>query len=120
CFFAGAYSIFYGDKLLTAKNPGADADRSLFLNSISCRRSRIAVRQRRQRCRFGHSPLQRDSFFAQRAAKLFEIDRFDQVQREANLLRPPKVFLHPITRKRDATEVRLKQAKFSKELQTGS
>jgi biotin synthase len=30
CFFAGANSIFYGDKLLTAKNPGADADRALF------------------------------------------------------------------------------------------
>jgi biotin synthase len=29
CFFAGANSIFYGDKLLTAKNPGADADRAL-------------------------------------------------------------------------------------------
>ena len=29
CFFAGANSIFYGDKLLTAANPGADADRSL-------------------------------------------------------------------------------------------
>jgi biotin synthase len=30
CFFAGANSVFYGDKLLTAKNPGADADRELF------------------------------------------------------------------------------------------
>jgi biotin synthase len=29
CFFAGANSIFYGDKLLTAQNPGADQDRSL-------------------------------------------------------------------------------------------
>ncbi|MES2569312.1 MAG: biotin synthase BioB, partial [Verrucomicrobiota bacterium] len=29
CFFAGANSIFYGDKLLTAKNPGVDEDRSL-------------------------------------------------------------------------------------------
>jgi biotin synthase len=29
CFFAGANSVFYGDKLLTAKNPGVDADRSL-------------------------------------------------------------------------------------------
>jgi biotin synthase len=29
CFFAGANSIFYGDKLLTAKNPGADADHRL-------------------------------------------------------------------------------------------
>jgi biotin synthase len=26
CFFAGANSIFYGDKLLTAKNPAADMD----------------------------------------------------------------------------------------------
>jgi biotin synthase len=29
CFFAGANSIFYGDKLLTAANPGVDADRTL-------------------------------------------------------------------------------------------
>ena len=29
CFFAGANSIFYGDKLLTAANPGADEDRQL-------------------------------------------------------------------------------------------
>lgn len=29
CFFAGANSIFYGDKLLTAKNPAVDADRKL-------------------------------------------------------------------------------------------
>jgi biotin synthase len=29
CFFAGANSIFYGDKLLTAKNPAADEDVSL-------------------------------------------------------------------------------------------
>jgi biotin synthase len=29
CFFAGANSIFYGDKLLTAKNPGADEDQEL-------------------------------------------------------------------------------------------
>ena len=29
CFFAGANSIFYGDKLLTAANPDADADRTL-------------------------------------------------------------------------------------------
>jgi len=26
CFFAGANSIFYGDKLLTAKNPDVDDD----------------------------------------------------------------------------------------------
>src|SRR5881398_748404 len=29
CFFAGANSIFYGDKLLTAKNPGVDLDVAL-------------------------------------------------------------------------------------------
>jgi biotin synthase len=29
CFFAGANSIFYGDKLLTAANPAADADITL-------------------------------------------------------------------------------------------
>jgi biotin synthase len=29
CFFAGANSIFYGNKLLTAKNPEADTDRQL-------------------------------------------------------------------------------------------
>jgi len=29
CFFAGANSIFYGNKLLTAENPEADADRKL-------------------------------------------------------------------------------------------
>ena len=29
CFFAGANSIFYGDKLLTAKNPAADIDIAL-------------------------------------------------------------------------------------------
>jgi biotin synthase len=30
CFFAGANSVFYGDKLLTAKNPGVAADDELF------------------------------------------------------------------------------------------
>jgi biotin synthase len=29
CFFAGANSVFYGEKLLTAKNPGVDQDREL-------------------------------------------------------------------------------------------
>lgn len=29
CFFAGANSIFYGDKLLTAGNPGVDEDKAL-------------------------------------------------------------------------------------------
>ncbi len=31
CFFAGANSIFYGERLLTAPNPPSDADRTLFL-----------------------------------------------------------------------------------------
>ncbi len=30
CFFAGANSIFVGEKLLTAANPGHDADAALF------------------------------------------------------------------------------------------
>jgi biotin synthase len=30
CFFAGANSIFYGEKLLTTQNPEADRDRQLF------------------------------------------------------------------------------------------
>jgi biotin synthase len=30
CFFAGANSIFYGDKLLTTGNPDAEGDRALF------------------------------------------------------------------------------------------
>jgi biotin synthase len=30
CFFAGANSIFYGDKLLTTPNPDTDKDRQLF------------------------------------------------------------------------------------------
>jgi biotin synthase len=29
CFFAGANSIFFGDKLLTAKNPEVDVDLAL-------------------------------------------------------------------------------------------
>jgi biotin synthase len=29
CFFAGANSIFYGDKLLTAKNPSVEKDQVL-------------------------------------------------------------------------------------------
>lgn len=31
CFFAGANSIFYGDRLLTTDNPQADRDRDLFV-----------------------------------------------------------------------------------------
>ena len=30
CFFAGANSIFCGERLLTAGNPSPDTDRSLF------------------------------------------------------------------------------------------
>jgi len=30
CFFAGANSIFYGEQLLTTRNPLADSDRALF------------------------------------------------------------------------------------------
>jgi biotin synthase len=30
CFFAGANSIFYGDKLLTTDNPGKNEDETLF------------------------------------------------------------------------------------------
>ena len=30
CFFAGANSIFYGEKLLTTGNPDCDGDRTLF------------------------------------------------------------------------------------------
>jgi biotin synthase-like enzyme len=30
CYFAGANSVFYGDKLLTTGNPDFDADRALF------------------------------------------------------------------------------------------
>ena len=33
CFFAGANSIFYGDRLLTADNPGVDEDKEL-LNDL--------------------------------------------------------------------------------------
>jgi biotin synthase len=30
CFLAGANSVFYGEKLLTTPNPGADHDQLLF------------------------------------------------------------------------------------------
>ena len=37
CFLAGANSIFFGDKLLTAPNPSADGDADLFrAMGISC------------------------------------------------------------------------------------
>ena len=31
CFFAGANSIFYGERLLTTDNPAAEKDRALFV-----------------------------------------------------------------------------------------
>ena len=47
CFFAGANSIFYGDKLLTAKNPNADVDvallRELGLHIESIARESVAT-----------------------------------------------------------------------------
>lgn len=47
CFFAGANSIFYGDKLLTAKNPAADVDvallRELGLHIESIAREPVAA-----------------------------------------------------------------------------
>ena len=42
CFFAGANSIFYGDKLLTAANPEASADLSL-LAALDLRPSQLAT-----------------------------------------------------------------------------
>ena len=49
CFFAGANSIFYGDKLLTAKNPAADVDvallRELGLHIESTAREPVAAVQ---------------------------------------------------------------------------
>ena len=45
CFFAGANSIFYGNKLLTAKNPAADVDVEGVENRLSegRRKSRISA-----------------------------------------------------------------------------
>ena len=37
CFFAGANSILYGDKLLTAENPAADADVALLRRVGVCK-----------------------------------------------------------------------------------
>lgn len=46
CLFAGANSIFYGDKLLTAKNPGVDEDRALMEElDLEPQPSRMAVGQ---------------------------------------------------------------------------
>ncbi len=40
CFFAGANSIFYGEKLLTTGNPDVERDRALFarlgLHPLQC------------------------------------------------------------------------------------
>jgi biotin synthase len=42
CFFAGANSIFFGDKLLTARNPGVDADLALLRElGLSVERERL-------------------------------------------------------------------------------
>ena len=41
CFFAGANSIFVGDTLLTADNPGEDKDALLF-NKLNLRRAEVA------------------------------------------------------------------------------
>jgi biotin synthase len=48
CLFAGANSIFYGDKLLTAKNPGTDVDREL-LKALNLEPQEPFVQQLRQR-----------------------------------------------------------------------
>jgi biotin synthase len=42
CFFAGANSIFYGDKLLTAKNPGPNEDLQL-LNELNLNPTKSAA-----------------------------------------------------------------------------
>jgi biotin synthase len=42
CFFAGANSIFYGDKLLTAENPAADVDVAL-LRELGLRSQKVTV-----------------------------------------------------------------------------
>ena len=44
CFFAGANSLFYGDKLLTAANPGVDADRQL-LSALDLQPKEAAVKR---------------------------------------------------------------------------
>src|SRR5216117_1361730 len=52
CFFAGANSIFFGDKLLTAKNPAADVDvgllRELGLNIESIPRTKSTTDTKKQ------------------------------------------------------------------------
>ncbi len=44
CFFAGANSLFYGDKLLTAANPGVDQDREL-LSALDLEPREAAVKR---------------------------------------------------------------------------
>jgi biotin synthase-like enzyme len=59
CFFAGANSIFYGDKLLTAKNPHVDVDVALLRelglhvesNATTTRTADFPARLRRNRRR---------------------------------------------------------------------
>ena len=53
CFFAGANSIFYGDKLLTAANPAARADLSL-LDAIDLKPSQLTASA-------GKTPVESDS-----------------------------------------------------------
>ncbi len=54
CFFAGANSIFYGDKLLTTKNPGANEDHAAAGRTRPGRRSCRTPRwTRRRRMRQG-------------------------------------------------------------------
>lgn len=50
CFFAGANSIFYGDKLLTTDNPGANHDLALF--------ERLGIRPEEPACAPQESPGQ--------------------------------------------------------------
>ena len=56
CFFAGANSIFYGDKLLTAENPAADADVTLL------RQLGLAIEPNDQRLRIGSGSSQGRAF----------------------------------------------------------
>jgi biotin synthase len=45
CFFSGANSIFYGDRLLTTDNPEADLDRALF-DRLGLRMEETAAHER--------------------------------------------------------------------------
>lgn len=55
CFFAGANSIFYGEKLLTTPNPEADHDRNLF--------TRLGIRPEQRTT--GHSEEEQDAALVQ-------------------------------------------------------